>query len=287
MKSLVSIVIPCYNHSKYVDETIRSVIEQDYEQVELIVIDDGSTDDSVAVITKLIVLCEDRFVRFEFRSRPNRGLCATLNEALDWCQGEYLCCVASDDILMPDKTSKQVTYLARNPESVGVFGAFKFLGVKSKPKVNFNYKFDFNDILLHKHVLPAPTQLLRLDAVRKVGGFREGFIIEDWSMWLALTEDKGTLDYIGEVFAIYRRHDNNLSGKHEQMHEGRIQILNLYKEHKLYKEALARATLVHIHGIQTENKVMALKEAFLLIRNYPRCIFSKSFFWLAIKMLRV
>ena len=102
---LVSIVIPCYNHSQFVQETIQSIIDQDYENIELIIIDDGSKDNSVEVIQEMIPACEERFVRFEFRYRPNKGLCATLNEALEWCEGEYFSPLASDDIALPHKTS--------------------------------------------------------------------------------------------------------------------------------------------------------------------------------------
>lgn len=83
---LVSIVIPCYNHEKYVQESIQSVIEQDYDNIELIIIDDGSSDNSVTKIKEMIQVCQKRFKRFEFRHRPNKGLCATLNEALAWCE---------------------------------------------------------------------------------------------------------------------------------------------------------------------------------------------------------
>ena len=79
---LVSIAIPSYNHEIYVQECIRSVIDQDYRNIELIIIDDGSTDNSVEKIEELIPLCKKRFVRFEFLCRENKGLSATLNEAI-------------------------------------------------------------------------------------------------------------------------------------------------------------------------------------------------------------
>ena len=95
-QSLVSIIIPSYNHERFVCDSIRSVIDQSYQNIELIVIDDGSTDSSVEKIQGLIPLCEKRFIRFEFRHRPNKGLSATLNEALEWTQGEYFSSLASE-----------------------------------------------------------------------------------------------------------------------------------------------------------------------------------------------
>ncbi|MCD2506173.1 glycosyltransferase family A protein, partial [Staphylococcus aureus] len=73
------------------------MIDQDYENIELIIIDDGSKDNSVIKIQEMVECCKQRFTRFEFRSRANIGLSATLNEALEWCEGEYFSALASDD----------------------------------------------------------------------------------------------------------------------------------------------------------------------------------------------
>lgn len=253
---LVSIVIPCYNHAQFVQETIQSVIDQDYENIELIIIDDGSKDNSVEVIQEMIPACEERFSRFEFRHRPNKGLCATLNEALGWCEGEYFAPVASDDILESYKTSMQVNYLLNYPHSIGVFGGVKLLYEETKKiqtKVKRANKYRFKEIFLHKHNLPASTQLLRLDSVKKIGGYREDLIIEDWFMWLSLTEHGGTLDYMSAVFASYRRHAGNISSLLDKMQAGREEVVNLFSGNTLNKKALARAYMVAAHDWQNVN----------------------------------
>ena len=100
---LVSVVIACYNHENFVQDCVQSIIDQTYENIELIIIDDGSKDGSVEKIQEMIPACKQRFVRFEFRYRPNKGLSATLNEALEWCEGTYFSPIASDDILLIKK----------------------------------------------------------------------------------------------------------------------------------------------------------------------------------------
>jgi len=80
---LVSVVIACYNHEFFVQDSIQSVIDQTYQNIELIIIDDGSKDGSVKKIQEMIPNCQQRFIRFEFRHRLNKGLSATLNEALE------------------------------------------------------------------------------------------------------------------------------------------------------------------------------------------------------------
>lgn len=283
---LVSVVVPCYNHEKYVKETIESIINQTYKNIELIVIDDGSKDNSVEIIKEMIPACEKRFTRFEFRNRPNKGLCYTLNEALEWCEGEYFSAIASDDIIRTYKTEEQVKYLEKNQDTIGVFGAVKVLYKNGYEKeiIKKRNSYNFDDIFLHKHNLPAPTSLLRLENVKSVGGYREDFIIEDWAMWLDLTENGGKLDYLNKVFASYRRHDGNLSGQFEKMYEGRMQIIELFKDKKNYKQAKSRALLVYAKDIQTIDKVKSLKIVVNAIKLYPLILFKITFIKYIVKM---
>ncbi len=80
--ALVTAVIPSYNHAKYIKESIQSMLDQDYENMEMIIIDDGSSDNSIEIIESMIPLCKKRFKRFEFRHRENKGVSATLNEGI-------------------------------------------------------------------------------------------------------------------------------------------------------------------------------------------------------------
>ena len=114
---LVSVVIPCYNHENFVQDCIKSVIDQTYENIELIIIDDGSKDGSVQKIQEMSAACQKRFTRFEFRYRPNKGLSETLNEALEWCEGLYLSPIASDDQMLKQKIQLQVNFLEKNKQS--------------------------------------------------------------------------------------------------------------------------------------------------------------------------
>lgn len=287
---LVSVVIPCYNHERFVQDSIQSVIDQTYENIELIIIDDGSKDSSVIKIEEMIECCKKRFTRFEFRSRANIGLSATLNEALEWCQGVYLSCIASDDILKSYKTSVQVDYLQKNILSIGVFGGVELIDENAAVKgtiLRRHKKYNFNDIFLHQHNLPAPTQFLRLNNVREVGGYKESLIIEDWPMWLFLTEHGGTLDYISTVFTSYRRHQGNLSARLDDMQKARVEVVELFSSNKLSEKALARTYMVEAHCWQTINSKKSLyylKKAILLDFSV---IFTMSYLKYVIKIARV
>lgn len=245
---LVSVVIPCYNHEQFVQDCIQSVIDQTYENIELIIIDDGSKDHSVEKIQTMISKCEKRFTRFEFRTRPNKGLSTTLNESLEWCQGEYYSAIASDDMLEIEKVNLQVDYLSKTPNCVAVFGGYHLIddhnNILETRQGEFQ-SYQFEDILLHKHDLPAPTQMMRSKFLLESGGYREDFIIEDWYMWLKLSEHD-ELHYLNNTFAKYRSHLNNTSKKIDIMNKGRTQVLNEYVGHPLYLKATQKINWIYI-----------------------------------------
>ena len=225
---LVSIVIPCYNHAEFVQDCIRSVIDQTYQNIELIIIDDGSKDNSVEKIRELFNQCKARFTRFEFRYRPNLGLSATLNEALEWCQGKYYSAIASDDMMLVDKTKIQVHAIEKNQELLGVFGNVvlvdenkKILG-RTQKKERY---FVFNDLFYTENSLTAPTQLLRLEKVKNVG-FKNGYILEDWYLYLKLSENGGKFLFLEDEFSYYRRHSSNISDNKFKMTLGGFQVMN-------------------------------------------------------------
>lgn len=244
---LVSVVIACYNHAAFVQSCIQSVIEQTYQNIELIIIDDGSQDISVEKIQKMVLACEKRFTRFEFRYRPNKGLTATLNEALLWCKGQYYCPFASDDMMIKNRISLQLKYMENHENCAGVFGGYEIIdedGVVINLRKKSSKRYIFNDIFLHNHELPAPTQLLRMNIIKEIGGYASDILIEDWYMWLKITELGYTLDYINVEFVQYRRHDNNMSNRYDKMQDARLQVLQFFSSNPNYVQALANSYLV-------------------------------------------
>ena len=261
---LVSIVVPCYNHAAYIQECIKSIIDQDYDAIELIIIDDGSSDDSVSKIQEMVAACEARFVRFEFRSRPNVGLCNTLNEAVKWCAGEFYSAIASDDLMLPKKTSSQVNYLLSDDACIAVFSGVQIIGsdgrrVRVISGTDKNYKF--KDIFLGRCSLPAPTLMLRLEKLKSEGGYPSDLHIEDWYMWLKLTESGGYVHSMGGVVAEYRRHDTNISNQSQKMQLARIQIVNAFSFNPLYRRAMANALIQSAIDAQ----LVSRKQSFIVL----------------------
>lgn len=280
---LVSIAVPCFNHENFVKETIQSIINQDYGNIELIIIDDGSTDNSANNIQDMIEVCKKRFQRFEFRSRPNKGLSTTLNEALDWSKGLYFSTLASDDLITPTKISLQVRHLEKHPNLSGVFGGIILFGNNNQDKIIVKNKeeYSFNDIFLHNFHLPAPTQLLRLEKIKKIR-YREDIVIEDWYMWLKLTSNGSNLGYLKLPLALYRRHEGNFSNNSDKINNGRIQVLSEYRNCNLYSYSLAIVGL-----IRSDESRGVLRFVYIIksIALYPSLIFSIRLYKSLIKAL--
>ena len=125
--SLVSVLIPAYNHEKYVQEAIKSIINQTYQNIELIIIDDGSKDNSWQKIQEMKVECEKRFVRVVFKTKINEGTTHTLNQLLNEAQGEYVYIIASDDIAKSGAIEKEVDFLNNNLDYALVVGNDEFI----------------------------------------------------------------------------------------------------------------------------------------------------------------
>lgn len=236
---LVSVCIPAYNHEKYIAETIESVINQDYMNLELIIINDGSKDKTDEVIKKYEQKCQKRFVRFEYRNRENKGLSATLNEMVQWSKGKYFTACASDDMFLSTKVSLLVNSLEKLSEDYAVaFGNAIFIndnsneiyidvntGGLSRQEEGTKFFLDFQvlqrncdlktgknfgsyETLLIGNYLPAMSFLIKLNKIKEVGAWTSGNTIEDWEMWLKLSKNY-KFSYIDEPVALYRWHENN------------------------------------------------------------------------------
>lgn len=120
MDSKVSIIIPCYNAEQYIDVGIQSIYEQDYPAVELIVVNDGSTDSSEEKILKWVDKFTNKGFELKYFRQDNQGQAAATNLALKYVTGEYLTLLDADDYFLPESISKRVRFLNENPDYAGV-----------------------------------------------------------------------------------------------------------------------------------------------------------------------
>lgn len=288
MDNLVTIIIPSYNHSRFIGYTIESIISQSYQNIELIIIDDGSTDNSIEIINNFKNICTQRFRKFIFINRENKGLCYTLNEGIKLSSGKYISIIASDDIMHHDKTTEQVDYLEHNSECVGVFSGADIIkenGALLSSKNGTNVKYYFNDIILNQYQLFSPSAMYRLENMIKTGLYPTDIILEDWYMNLKITEKSGYLISLKKPLISYRRHSSNTSLQTTRLHSDRQKILKLFENNILYKKANLELTYTIAYESVSFNKTRSvtyllnslLKNPFILFRRLTMVTIVKLF----------
>ncbi len=256
---LVSIIVPCYNHEDYIQACVESIIGQSYNNIEFIIIDDGSKDSSADKIKSLENQCKARFSRFEFRVRPNKGLSATLNEGLAWIKGEYFCVIASDDLMAADKVTIQISYALKSPEVTSIYGSVQLIDEKGNLKKikQLDYKeYGFEEIFLNCFTLYAPTQMHKTKDFLMLGGFNEQTKIEDWDILLRLAKNNKKIVCLPELLAYYRIHASNTFNQHDLMLRELLKIIQPYCNEPLFK--MARLNILRINKLKPMKKVNKL-----------------------------
>lgn len=216
VSSRVSVLIPLYNRAVYIEETVDSVLSQDYPDVELIVVDDGSTDGGDKLVDAYALRGELTLLRHP--GNVNKGQAAALNLALQHATGEFIAVLDSDDLFMPGKLSAQVAFLRAHPEIGLVYGNGKGVNAEGKEIYEINYdsreeRSDPNDILLDCYFLLPQNALVRAEVYTAAGNFDERLRSgQDHDMLIRLSEHTKIAHQSIDCFR-YRRHGDSISAK--------------------------------------------------------------------------
>lgn len=267
---LVSVIIPSYNHEKYITKSIEGVVNQTYNNIELIVIDDGSTDTSPKIIDKLA-----EQYKFTFIHRPNKGLSATLNECISLSSGKYICVCASDDIYLEDKIEKQVNFMESNQKygmSYGKIILLKDDGIETPLTIKYSRSgWIFDDLVVNHFSIPAVTCMIRRSIITKLGGFDENLWVEDWDMWLRIANEI-EIGYIDEYLAYYRKHETNISSNSWKMYEAKKDALLKWEKLDSYNKILKVWELKWFRALSKDYRDEARKYLPTALKN----IFNKN-----------
>jgi hypothetical protein len=201
----VSVVIPCYNLGVYLAEAVDSVLAQTWQDFEIIIMDDGSSDEFTCLVLDTIRQPKTRLIR-----QPNRGLAATRNAGILQAQGRFICCLDADDRLVPDFLKRAVDVLDREPET-GFVSSFYIGFDESTEPVNYT-SCGFPELLTENRAMVS--SLFRKEAWNEVGGYCETFpYFEDWDFWISLVEAGWGCVVIPEVLFEYRVRLNSMYQK--------------------------------------------------------------------------
>ncbi len=279
----VSILTSCYNHANFVEDLVQSIYSQNGIDFEFLVIDDGSKDSSVEVLTEL-----SKTYGFYFESQANMGFTPTLNKLLKKAKGEYLVVIASDDVLAPDRLKLQADFLDNYAGHALICGDVVELDEKGAIGEKISYPFReeglFKKLILKDIFILAPSVMVRKRVIEEVGGWDEDLAIEDWDMWLRIAE-KYPIGYMDQVFAYYRIHSGNSHGNYHRMYAEMEKILEKHQTSAFYQEAkekMYRDAALYLSGMIGYKK-LAMFYAFKALKEGK----LKSLFKITMKILFV
>lgn len=233
-KPLVTVGVAVYNHERYVQQCIESILDQDYENIELIIIDDGSLDNSFSVIQAFL---EQRGLpsHVHLSSRSNKGMCNTLNEIAKKSQGKYVSYIGSDDYWLSNKISDQVTYLETHPECTLVHSNSSRVDSQGQFLKHMDYSGrDNSGNLFEAHIkrtggINTPSHLYRTSIFNDIGYYDPQFRFEDTDFWLRLTKQH-SVGFINTTHTCYRWHGENLSGQDNQIEFYFDELIAIYEK---------------------------------------------------------
>jgi glycosyltransferase involved in cell wall biosynthesis len=244
----VSVIIPVYNGEKYIAQAVNSVLNQTYQDFELIVVDDGSTDRTAEILEKY----GDKIT---YIYQNNRERSAARNKGICSCSGEYLAFLDADDMWLPHKLKQQVQLLDLSPE-IGLAHGIAFFIDESGHRIHQNGRQMAGSLesgsevyksLLFENIIASPTVMVRKSCFDRVGLFDESMTYtEDWDMWLRIAIHY-RVGITRRPLACYRINGDSLleSWKRYDVPSGRIRVLkkarNMLRHRKDLKSLINQA----------------------------------------------
>lgn len=233
-KPIVSVIIPCYNQGQYLKEAVDSVLASTYENLEIIVVNDGSTKD--------IELLNTFFApKTRVFHQENQGLASARNNAIAVAKGKYILPLDADDKIYPAYIERAVNVLEGNGKIGIVYCKAEFFGNKKGEWEIAEYRFP--DILWTNSIFCSA--MFKKSDWEKVGGYKkEMFGFEDWEFWLSLIEEGCLVYRIPEVLFSYRQTDDAMSERLSKSNEKVVLIKKIISLHtSLYLDNLEKVLL--------------------------------------------
>lgn len=277
-KPLVSIIMSSYNHEKYVKKAVLSALEQTYENIELIVVDDGSRDNSALILKEL-----SEQYKFYLEIRDNHGLVKTLNYILkNLVNGVYVCVLDSDDYFALEKIEEQVNILLKNPDAGLCYSPLHEIDgngnlLPSKKNIrNTKSGYLFEEFFMGKIHIPDGGVLIPLEVFKKIGYYDEDIELEDYQLWFKILEKYPAI-YLDKKLCYYRTHDSNVSNNELKMLGWERQVIQKWENHPVYKKAAPYILTRWFAKYSKYDKIIAwqmLKKSM----KYPESFKNKNFY---------
>jgi glycosyltransferase involved in cell wall biosynthesis len=211
-KPLVSVIIPAFNAEGTVRNAIDSILSQTYKQIEVIVINDGSTDNTLKIL-------REYGKQIRYISQNNKGPSAARNAGIKIAKGDFIAYQDADDVSMPERIGREVDYLLNNPNMSMVFTGMKTISGDKISKCHSEF------LLLQYNYIPCGSVMHKKDILDSVGWWNEQV---DWDLWIRIAE-KFDIGYIKECLYEYRKRETGISSVRGRL-KNRLIDLQMFKD---------------------------------------------------------
>ncbi|WP_165836417.1 glycosyltransferase [Taibaiella soli] len=270
---LVSVIMCNYNNAPWVIEALNSVATQTYKNIEIIVLDDCSKDNSPSLIEEWLKTYTGTF-KF-IRHERNMGICITANDGIAASSGKYICFLATDDIMLPEKTAEQAALLEQAGQDVGmVYSDARLIQDDGRPIYgNFiqRYRQDFIwppsgwifDDIIKGNYIPGMATLIRKSVIDAIGSFDPTLSYEDFDMWLRIAE-KYQIIFQNKQTVKYRIRKGSLMHSSKNFNPSQVRIFAKFIDHATARRAL--------FDIAVASYIVRDKESILQLRSLNEVI---------------
>ena len=232
MKPLVTVYITNHNYGKFISKSIESVLKQTYQKFQLIIIDDGSTDNSFKLIQQYYKRNKDIIIL----KQKKRGLVASNNIAINLAKGKYIIRLDADDWLHKNALKEMVSIIDKKPKVAMVFPDYYEVDINGKITSRF-VRHNFKKVNLKDQPAHGACSLIRLKILKKIGGYDEKFMCQDgYYIWMKLL--KYNVENINKPLFYYRKHGSNLTSNTSFINKTKSRILE-YINKKSKKRSIA------------------------------------------------
>jgi glycosyltransferase involved in cell wall biosynthesis len=266
---LVSVLLLSMNHQAYIEKCIQSLTGQTYKNIEIIYLDNASSDNTFAIGKKL--LKHSGIPHKTFFNSTSNGISKNLNFLFENSSGSYFIPLSSDDWLTPDSIEEKINYFNQHPEFGMVYNSA------------FSYNYDTGEItkcvkknkfkegwvlkeILKENIINTTGCMIKRSTLETVGLFDENSLLEDWDMWIRIAE-KFPIGLVNKELAYYGiKAGSNITGNLEYMNKGFDYILNKYSHYKEIKESGKLVASAKAYHFATRDP--SIKSLIFILKNY-------------------
>ena len=275
---LVSVHVITYNQQKYIHETLASILEQDYDNFEIVVADDGSTDGTAEIIIEYARRFPRKIVPLV--GGPNLGITGNSNRGLKACKGKYIAFIGGDDLFLPGKLTKQVQWLEKDENRVlcgHQVEVFYETGKKAHKLTRFMTSGKGPaSVILNGPPFAATSVMVRASAIPEHGFEKTLFTVSDFMLWVECLISDKEYGYISGTYAKYRKHQNNISNQMPTMlADVEKTLMMISSRYPIFANQSRKAMgrLIHyvrgVHSLKNGNRHDAYQEFVTTLRSNP------------------